>query len=63
MNKQQITGLLRRFYAGDQKALEELYRLTGKFAFFQALCQYLGWDSLKSRPITDFRAFFTLDST
>lgn len=36
MNKQQITGLLRRFYAGDQKALEELYRLTGKFAFFHA---------------------------
>ncbi len=36
MDEQQITGLLRRFYAGDQKALEELYRLTGKFAFFHA---------------------------
>ena len=36
MNEQQITELLRRFYAGDQKALEELFRLTGKFAFFHA---------------------------
>lgn len=36
MNEQQTTELLRRFYAGDQKALEELFRLTGKFAFFHA---------------------------
>ena len=36
MNEQQITELLWRFYAGDQKALEELYQLTGKFAFFHA---------------------------
>ncbi|WP_294340284.1 hypothetical protein [uncultured Clostridium sp.] len=48
MNEQQITELLRRFYAGDQKALEELYRLTGKFAFFHA--RTMASESFRSMP-------------